>query len=87
MHYRIIEYIRENYKHILSGNTEESLRLSELMESGLMDFGERTWIFEVAESGYYGGVKGVEKLGLYDFFEALEYIRSKNKYYELKNDK
>ena len=50
-----------------------------------MNFGERTWIFEVAESGYYEGVKGVEKLGLYDFFEALEYIRSKNKYYELVN--
>jgi len=55
------------------------------MESGLMDFGERTWIFEVAESGYYGGVKEVEGLGLYDFLETLDYIRSKNKYYELVN--
>jgi len=50
-----------------------------------MDFGEWTWIFEVAESGYYGGVKGVEELNIYDFFEALEYIRSKNKYFELVN--
>jgi len=55
------------------------------MESGLMDFGERTWIFEVAGSGYHGGVKEVEKLGLYDFFETLDYIRSKNKYNELVN--
>ena len=50
-----------------------------------MNFGERTWIFEVAESGYYGGVNGVQGLSLYDFFEALEYIRSKNKYFELVN--
>lgn len=55
------------------------------MESGLMDFGERTWIYEVAESGYRGGVKDVECLGLYDFLETLDYIRSKNKYYELVN--
>jgi len=50
-----------------------------------MDFGERTWIYEVSESGYRGGVKEVEGLGLYDFLETLDYIRSKNKYYELVN--
>ncbi|NQU87643.1 MAG: hypothetical protein HQ541_17975 [Mariniphaga sp.] len=59
--------------------------MSELIESGLMDFGERTWIYEVSESGYRGGVKEVEGLGLYDFLETLDYIRSKNKYYELVN--
>jgi len=53
------------------------------MESGLMDFGERTWIYEVAEYNCRGGVKEVERLGLYDFLETLDYIRSKNKYYEL----
>ena len=55
------------------------------MESGLMDFGERTWIYEVAESGYRGGVEAVENLRLYDFLETLDYIRSKNRYYELVN--
>lgn len=50
-----------------------------------MDFGERTWIYEVAESGYRGKVEEVEKMGLYDFLETLDYIRSKNKYYELVN--
>jgi len=59
--------------------------LSELIESGLLDFGERTWIYEVSESGYIGNLKEVERMGLYDFFETLDYIRAKNKYYELVN--
>ncbi len=55
------------------------------MESGLMDFGERTWIYEVSESGYVGNIKEVENMKLYDFLETMDYIRSKNKYYELVN--
>jgi len=57
--------------------------LSELIESGLMDFGERTWIYEVSKSGYVGNLREVEQMDLYDFLETLDYIRSENKYYEL----
>jgi len=53
----------------------------------VLDFGFRNWIFEVAESGLRGNVKDVEGMPLYDFLETLDYIRAKNKFIELINEK
>jgi hypothetical protein len=52
-----------------------------------MDFSFRGWIYDVAESDLYKDVKDVEQLQLYDFIEAMSYLRSKNKYMNLINEK
>jgi hypothetical protein len=86
LHLRIVNYITENYQHILSGDLEAELHRVELEESGLLDFGFRNWLFEVAESGLRGNIENVEQMPLYDFLETLDYIRSKNKYIKLINE-
>ena len=87
LHLRTVEYVSENYQHILSTDFKAQLHAGELEESGILDFGFRNWIFEVAESGLRGTIKEVEEMPLYDFLETLDYIRSKNKFTELINEK
>ena len=87
LHLQTVEYIGENYKHILSTDFKARLHAGELEESGILDFGFRNWIFEVAESGLRGDIRNVEEMPLYDFLETLDYIRAKNKYNELINEK
>jgi hypothetical protein len=71
LHAKVLERINDVHPDLFSGSSKETKELNRFKTRGA--------IIEMANNGMFGTMKEVEKVGVYEFFEALDYLRIKAK--------
>lgn len=78
MHNEAYATVRRRYPAIFKGTSGSGAKAAR--SSGIMNFGMRGLIYEVALTGIIGRVKDVEDTNMWDFFDILGFLRSQEAY-------
>ena len=78
MHNEAYALVRRRYPIIFKGSSGTGARAAR--SSGIMNFGMRGLIYEVALTGIIGRVRDVEDTNMWEFFNTLGFLRSQEAY-------
>jgi hypothetical protein len=82
----VLNDISERYKWIFDSSSSDAKTKSAFNKSGLSDFGLNTWYYEIAEGGMFGTVKEIKQMPMWEFIDALSYIRACAKFQKFMYD-